>query len=202
MGGAGAAFADHSLHGTGRAADARPDGAGQSVLPHVSRSLADARGGIGNPCHRHRIASSHLGGLFHDQAGRAARASAAHAGALHLGQRGRADLHARGELAAAGFGVARGVRLWKLLGPGFGLWHSGYGDDAHHHATDLLRHSAWLELFTARRDCGNQCFHGTGPAAGGVVFNQVLPGRLVPPGAGRGHLCRHGDLAAWPRTAD
>ena len=73
------------------------------------------------------------------QPGDAARLPAAHARGLHLGQRGRADLHARSELGAARRGGARVHRLRQLVGAGLGLRHRRHRHDAHHHRAHLLR---------------------------------------------------------------
>ena len=59
-----------------------------------------------------RFAGRDFGGLFHDQAGHATGFAAAHAGALHLSQRGGTNLYARRELALAGSRLVGGVRIW------------------------------------------------------------------------------------------
>jgi KUP system potassium uptake protein len=67
---------------------------------------------------------------------------------------------------------------------------------------DIFCGAPWLALPTADSAGCNQRVFGTGPIAGGVVCDQVLPGRLVPAGSWPGHLYHHGNLAARKGTSD
>jgi hypothetical protein len=60
--------------------------------------LAAAGAGAGHAGGHHRLAGRDLRRLFDDTAGHPAGLPAAHGGAPHLGARGRADLHAAGQL--------------------------------------------------------------------------------------------------------
>ena len=96
-----AAGARAQLHGPGRAADGatrrRIENPFYRLFPAGCAGAGDRAGHAGGD---HRLAGGDLGRLLDDQAGDPARLPAAHGAALHLGARGRPDLHAGGELGA------------------------------------------------------------------------------------------------------
>ena len=99
--------------------------------------------------------------------------------ALHLGARGRADLHAGGELAAAGRRARGGRRLRQLVGAG-----RAYGI-----AVTVTMLITTLLTYFVVREAGASCLGGiggdrflprAGRAAGGLLRPEVLHGGWFP----------------------
>jgi KUP system potassium uptake protein len=135
----GAAGAGAELPGPGRAADARPVGAGEPVLPAVPATCCWPALVLATLAAIIASQAVISGAYLDDPPGHPAGLPAAHDGAHTSAREAGPDLHAAGQLGCCWW--ACWPRCWAFgsSGAGRGLRHRGDADHADHHAADLVR---------------------------------------------------------------
>ena len=133
-----------------RVAARRSRHGGQSVLPAGPRVGALSDGRARHLGHRDRVAGGHLGRLFAQLAGGAARVPAAAHRAPHVGTDDGSDLHPRDQLVAARRRCPAGPRLSVLEQPRRGLRHRGQRHHGDHRRARRDRRAPPLGLAAGR----------------------------------------------------